>query len=83
MYIAGEPDRPPLVPSYPHSHLIGAMNGAVGTIIALYHRAVTGEGQQVDAASHQGLCFAISVETKVPWALQRLILHVRVENALT
>jgi crotonobetainyl-CoA:carnitine CoA-transferase CaiB-like acyl-CoA transferase len=69
MYISGEPDRPPLMPSYPHGHLIGAMNGAVGTVIALTQRELTGEGQQVDAVTHQGLCFAISVETKVPWAM--------------
>jgi crotonobetainyl-CoA:carnitine CoA-transferase CaiB-like acyl-CoA transferase len=72
MYITGEPDRPPLAPSYPHAHLVGAMNGAVGTMVALCHRRVTGRGQQVDASSHQGLCFAISVETKVPWALQKV-----------
>ena len=72
MYISGEPDRPPMAPSYPHAHLIGAMNGAVGTMIALCHRRITGKGQQVDASSHQGLCFAISVETKLPWALQKV-----------
>jgi len=72
MYITGEPDRPPLAPSYPHAHLIGAMNGAVGTMIALCQRRFMGRGQQVDASSHQGLCFAISIETKLPWALQKI-----------
>jgi crotonobetainyl-CoA:carnitine CoA-transferase CaiB-like acyl-CoA transferase len=72
MYITGEPDRPPLAPSYPHAHLIGAMNGAIGTVIALNHRRLTGRGQQVDASSHQGLCFAISIETKLPWALSKV-----------
>ena len=73
MYITGEPDRPPLLPSYLHGHLIGAMNGAVGTMVALNHRRLTGEGQHVDASTHQGLCFAISAETKVPWAMQKVI----------
>jgi benzylsuccinate CoA-transferase BbsE subunit len=72
LYITGEPDRPPLIPVYPHAHLIGAMNGAVGTMVALAHRRLTGRGQKVDAASHQGLVFAISVETKVPWAFQKV-----------
>ncbi|MCJ7605230.1 MAG: CoA transferase [Dehalococcoidales bacterium] len=72
MYITGDPERPPLAPSYPHAHLIGAMNGAVGTMVALCHRRITGKGQQVDASSHQGLVFAISVETKLPWALQKV-----------
>ena len=72
LYITGEPDRPPLAPVYPHAHLIGAMNGAVGTMVALAHRRLTGRGQKVDAASHQGLVFAISVEAKVPWAFQKI-----------
>lgn len=72
LYISGEPDRPPLAPSYPHAHLIGAMNGAIGTMVALSQRRLTGRGQQVDAVSHQGLCFAISVETKIPWAMQKV-----------
>lgn len=73
MYITGEPDRPPLAPSYRHGYLLGAINGAVGTMIALYHRGLTGRGQQVDAATHQALVFAISVETKAPWAMEKVI----------
>jgi benzylsuccinate CoA-transferase BbsE subunit len=73
MYIMGEPDRPPLVPSYTHGHLLGAANGAVGTVTALCHRRLTGHGQQVDASTHQSLVFAISVETKAPWATQKVI----------
>jgi crotonobetainyl-CoA:carnitine CoA-transferase CaiB-like acyl-CoA transferase len=72
MYITGDPDRPPIAPGYGHAHLIGAMNGAVGTMVALCHRRFTGRGQWVDASSHQGLTFAISVETKLPWALQKV-----------
>ena len=74
MYAMGEPDRPPLAPSYRHAHLIGAVNGAVGTAIALFHRAKTGEGQRVDSATQQGLCFAISTETKTPWATEKVII---------
>lgn len=70
MYISGEPDRPPLMPSYHHGHLLGAMNGAVGTMVALSQRRLTGKGQQVDASTHQGLTFAISAETKVPWHIR-------------
>jgi benzylsuccinate CoA-transferase BbsE subunit len=73
MYIMGDADHPPLVPSYPHGHLVGAMNGAVGTVTALCHRQVTGQGQQVDAITQQALCFAISIATKVPWSMQKVI----------
>jgi benzylsuccinate CoA-transferase BbsE subunit len=73
MYIMGDADHPPLLPSYPHSHLVGSMNAAVGTVIALCHRQVTGEGQQVDAISQQALSFAISITTKVPWGIGKII----------
>ncbi len=73
MYLGGEPDRPPLAPSYPHGHLVGAMNGAVGTMVAICHRRLTGYGQQVDASSYQSLCSAISIATKVPWAMEKRI----------
>jgi benzylsuccinate CoA-transferase BbsE subunit len=73
MYIMGDADHPPLLPSYPHSHLVGSMNAAVGTVVALCHRQVTGEGQQVDAISQQALSFAISIATKVPWGMAKMI----------
>jgi crotonobetainyl-CoA:carnitine CoA-transferase CaiB-like acyl-CoA transferase len=73
MYIMGDADHPPLLPSYPHSHLVGSLNAAVGTVIALCHRQVTGEGQQVDAISQQALSFAISITTKVPWGIGKTI----------
>ncbi len=71
MYMMGEPDRPPLAPSYPHGHLIGAMYGALGTMVALCHRQVTGYGQQVDASIHQALVFTVNIETHVPWAITK------------
>jgi crotonobetainyl-CoA:carnitine CoA-transferase CaiB-like acyl-CoA transferase len=69
----GDADHPPLVPSYTHGHLVGAMNAAVGTAVALCHRQVTGHGQKVDAITQQALCFAISIATKVPWGMNRTI----------
>ncbi|MFC1941921.1 CaiB/BaiF CoA transferase family protein [Chloroflexota bacterium] len=83
MYISGEADRPPLAPSYHHSHLVGAMNGAVGTMVALSHRELTGRGQQVDASSHQSLCFATSVQTKVPWSMEGKIMSRNGRNRST
>jgi benzylsuccinate CoA-transferase BbsE subunit len=73
IYTVGDPDRPPLTTSYPHTYLVGAIHGAIGTMIALYHRAFTGRGQQVDAATQQGLGFVGNVEAQVPWLLKRII----------
>jgi len=73
MYRIGDRDRPPLAPSYSHAHLIGAIFGAIGTLIALYHRHSTGRGQWVDASTQQGLVFASSVEFQAVWALYKEI----------
>ena len=73
IYTVGDPDRPPLTTSYPHSYLIGAMHGAIGTMVALFQRASTGRGQQVDAPTQQGLAFVGNVESQVPWMLQHII----------
>ena len=69
VYTCGYEDRPPLTTSYHHTHYIGAMNGAVGTMIALSHRALTGRGQHVDAPTQQALVIVCSAETEGPWAL--------------
>lgn len=49
-------DRPPLHSSY-HSqaYLHGAAEGASAAVMALYHRRVTGEGQQVDVSIHESV----------------------------
>ncbi len=73
MYMCGYEDRPPLAPVYHHTYYIGAMTGAVGTMIALSHRAITGRGQHVDIPTQQALAVVCSAETEGPWALFREI----------
>jgi crotonobetainyl-CoA:carnitine CoA-transferase CaiB-like acyl-CoA transferase len=72
VYTVGDPDRPPLTTSYPHAYLIGAIHGAIGTMVALYQQAFTGQGQQVDAPTQMGLAFVGNVEQQLPWVLQRI-----------
>ena len=73
IYTVGDTDRPPLTTSFHHSYLIGAMHGAVGTMLALYQRASIGHGQQVDTPAQQGLAFVGNVESQVPWFLKQII----------
>jgi benzylsuccinate CoA-transferase BbsE subunit len=68
-YTCGYEDRPPLTTSYYHTHYLGAMHGAVGTMIALCHRVLTGRGQHVDAPTQQALVFVCSAEVEGPYAL--------------
>ncbi len=69
IYTAGYDDRPPLTVSYEHTHTLGAMNGAAGTMIALAHRVHTGQGQHVDAITQQALDIVCSAEIEGPYAL--------------
>ncbi len=68
VYTAGYEDRPPLTVSYEHTHSLGAMNAAAGTLIALAHRGRTGQGQHVDAVTQQALDIVCSAEIEGPYA---------------
>ena len=49
-YITGDPDRPPVQIGFPQAYLNGAHEAAVATMIALYYRHVSGEGQHIDVS---------------------------------
>jgi crotonobetainyl-CoA:carnitine CoA-transferase CaiB-like acyl-CoA transferase len=70
MYVTGDPDRPPLVSSYPHAFLFAAMEAAVGTMIALYNRPMIGHGQQVDVSGQQGLIYLAGPEVEALWQME-------------
>ncbi len=69
IYTVGYDDRPPLTTSYIHTHTLGAMNGAAGTMIALVQRSHTGKGQHIDAVTQQALDIVCSAEIEGPYAL--------------
>jgi crotonobetainyl-CoA:carnitine CoA-transferase CaiB-like acyl-CoA transferase len=50
MYLCGEPDGPPVPPGGMQGYHLAALNGVAGTLIALWHREVTGIGQHVDVS---------------------------------
>jgi benzylsuccinate CoA-transferase BbsE subunit len=77
LYAVGDPDRPPLTPSYPHSHLINSMHAAVGTLTALYHRSVIGHGQYVDCAAQPAMLFTATAEVEGPWEFEKKTLKRR------
>jgi crotonobetainyl-CoA:carnitine CoA-transferase CaiB-like acyl-CoA transferase len=66
-YVTGDADRPPLSTSYPIPYFFGAMQGAIGALIALYHRAVTGRGQYIDAPCLLSLAWAVGSDPKGLW----------------
>jgi len=54
-YVSGDPDRSPVQISFPQAYLQAAAAGATGTLIALYYREITGEGQWVDVSIHEAV----------------------------
>jgi crotonobetainyl-CoA:carnitine CoA-transferase CaiB-like acyl-CoA transferase len=49
-YLCGEPDGPPVPPGGEQGYQLAALNGAMATLIALWHREMTGQGQHVDVS---------------------------------
>jgi len=71
MWMYGEPDRAPVRIPAPQFYWQGGLQGALGTMVAHYHRELTGEGQHVDQSCQQAMILTLmnSAET---WDLNRV-----------
>ncbi|HEV8574675.1 MAG TPA: CoA transferase [Dehalococcoidia bacterium] len=58
MWLAGDPQDPPNVPPWKQGFTSASIHAAGGTLTALYHRDVTGEGQHVDVSMQESLSIA-------------------------
>ncbi len=58
MWLAGEPADPPNLPPAFQGYLSASIQAAAGTMMALYHRDLTGEGQHVDVSMQEALLIA-------------------------
>jgi formyl-CoA transferase len=54
-HVTGEPDRPPARAGISIGDSLAAMHAVMGILMALHHRARTGEGQVVDAALYESV----------------------------
>ena len=72
-YVSGDADRAPLQVSFPQSYLHGGAAAAAGTMIALYHREMTGEGQWIDVSIQEAVVHTLM---NVPqfWDVNRSVL---------
>lgn len=70
IYTTGYPDKPPVRISFPQAYLHAGAQAASATMLALYHRETTGEGQHVDVSMQQ--CVSLTLYNAVEtWDLNR------------
>jgi crotonobetainyl-CoA:carnitine CoA-transferase CaiB-like acyl-CoA transferase len=58
MWLAGDAQDPPNVPPAYQGFLSASIQAAAGTMMALFHRDMTGEGQHVDVSMQEALLIA-------------------------
>ena len=74
MWLAGDPKDPPNLPPCHQGYLSASIQAAAGTMMALYHRDLTGEGQHVDVSMQEALL--IAQETAMQsYDLQKAVRH--------
>lgn len=72
MWLAGCIDDPPNLPHGSQGYLSASIQAAAGTLMALYHRDLTSEGQQVDVSLQEAI--SIAQETAIQtWDMNQLV----------
>jgi crotonobetainyl-CoA:carnitine CoA-transferase CaiB-like acyl-CoA transferase len=69
----GDPDRPPVREGPDSIYFHAGTAAALGTIIAHYHREITGEGQQVDISLHE-VAASRTFNNLVIWEFEKRLL---------
>jgi crotonobetainyl-CoA:carnitine CoA-transferase CaiB-like acyl-CoA transferase len=68
LFVTGDPERPPVyVGQIPLSYLLSSMDAAMGTALALYWRATSGQGQHVDVSIQDAMI-------KTAWMIHEIYL---------
>ena len=70
-FLTGDPDRPPVRITQPQFGPLTGASGAVGAMVAHFHRLATGEGQHVDVSGQQAVARVLS-EAPATWGLNRI-----------
>ena len=74
MYTWGDVDRPPIrISHHSQAYLHAGADAAVGAVMALYHREMTGEGQYVDVSVQASVARCTPNVVTVGWDMTRVI----------
>ena len=71
MYLWGYPDRPPLRLSVDQAYHHASADAAVGSVIALYHREKSNEGQHVDVSAQESVTMAL-LDSLPNWDIRKV-----------
>jgi len=75
MNTCGDPDEPPLRPYGGQGYHVAANHAAIATLIALYHRDITGKGQHIDVSMQTAIAQSIEFANEFylyrQWVLKR------------
>jgi len=74
LFQMGDPDRAPLSVSFPQAYLNASLEGAVGALVAHYHRQTTGEGQHIDVSAQASL-LGLEVTTLPYWQMGEKVIN--------
>ena len=72
-YIFGEPERAPCYVTFPEAYLNTGSQAAAGTLIALYYREVSGEGQHVDISVQTAMA-NFHYNAQAVWDMNKVIM---------
>jgi crotonobetainyl-CoA:carnitine CoA-transferase CaiB-like acyl-CoA transferase len=76
MYPHGDADRPPVrMSNHSHAYMHAGSEAAVGALMALHYRSMTGEGQHVDVSIQECVARAGELGVSIPWATNRVNRH--------
>ncbi len=59
LYVSGLPDGPPLVSAAEQGFYMAGAQGATGTLIALFNKDMTGEGQYIDVSMQESIATTV------------------------
>jgi crotonobetainyl-CoA:carnitine CoA-transferase CaiB-like acyl-CoA transferase len=75
MFPHGEMGRAPIrISQHAQAYLHAGAEGAVGALMALYHRERTGEGQQVDVSIQEFVARTADQQVSIPWDTSGIII---------